>query len=99
MVNENDIEYFQVERKLKESNDFRPVGSKMKSQGNNHIYRYTDEDFFFKNKIELQSENIQAYRIRAIKKNNDIFYSNITYVTHNVSSVRKTWGMLKEMFR
>ena len=99
LVNEDDIEYYQVEKKLKEGNDYRPLGSRIKATGNSNVYRYTDEDFFFKNNVELQSDNIQAYRIRVILKNNDTRFSNTTYVTHNVSSVRKTWGMLKEMFR
>ncbi len=99
LQSEDGVEYFQVERKLKDGNDFRPIGSKIKSTGNSNIYRYTDDEFFFKDKATLQSENIQAYRIKVISKNNDLSFSNTTYVTHNVSSVRKTWGMLKEMFR
>lgn len=99
LQSEDNVEYFQVERKLKDGNDFRPVGSKIKAIGNSNIYRYTDDEFFFKDKPSLQSENIQAYRIKVISKGNDLSFSNTTYVTHNVSSVRKTWGMLKEMFR
>lgn len=99
LVNEDNIEYFQVEKKLKEGNDYRPIGSRIRANGNTNIYRFTDEDFFFKNTLELQSDNIQAYRIRVILSNSEIKFSNTTYVTHNVSSVRKTWGMLKEMFR
>ena len=99
MQNEANINYFQVEKKLDEANDFRPIGAKIKAKGDNQIYRFTDEDYFFKTQPQLQSENIQAYRIKVFMKNNDLAYSNTTYVTHNVSSVRKTWGMLKEMFR
>jgi hypothetical protein len=99
LVNEDNVDFYQVEKKLKEGNIYRPIGSRIRAIGNSNIYRYTDEDFFFKNNVELQSDNIQAYRIRVILKNNDTRFSNTTYVTHNVSSVRKTWGMLKEMFR
>lgn len=99
LQSEDNVEYFQVERKLKDGNDFRPIGSKIKALGNSNIYRYTDDEFFFKEKPTLQSENIQAYRIKVISKSNGLSFSNTTYVTHNVSSVRKTWGMLKEMFR
>lgn len=99
LVNEDNVDFYQVEKKLKEGNIYRPIGSRIRAVGNSNIYRYTDEDFFFKNNVELQSDNIQAYRIRVILKNNDLRFSNTTYVTHNVSSVRKTWGMLKEMFR
>lgn len=99
MQDEANINYFQVEKKMDDVNDYRPIGAKIKAKGDNQIYRYTDEDYFFKQQVQLQSDNIQAYRVKVFMKNNDIAFSNTTYVTHNVSSVRKTWGMLKEMFR
>ena len=99
MIEEANINYFQVEKRIDDSNNYRPVGSKIKAKGDNQIYKYTDEDYFFKQQTRLQSDNIQAYRVKVFLKNNNIAYSNTTFVTHNVSSVKKTWGMLKEMFR
>lgn len=99
MLDDANINYFQVEKKIDDTEAYRPVGAKIKVKGDNQVYRFTDDDTFFKQQVKLQSDNIQAYRVKCFMRNNDFAYSNITYVTHNVNSVKKTWGMLKEMFR
>jgi hypothetical protein len=40
-----------------------------------------------------------SYRIKVIAFDNSVSYSNIVSVSHSVSGIRRTWGMIKEMFR
>ena len=48
---------------------------------------------------KVLSKNNFAYRIKILKKDNSIAYSNNVNVVHSLSGIQKTWGMIKEMFR
>jgi len=94
---ENNIRSYEIER----SNDgksFRYLKS-VNATGSNSDYRYTDEEAFMKGDGESVLSSSYSYRLRIIGKDNTITYSNQTNVSHAVSGVRRTWGMIKEMFR
>jgi len=85
------------------------------TRGAGFIYRFVDEEAILKGKAEgasldLESNQISkynntfsgskyTYRVKINFSDNTIAYTDEAVVTHNVSSVRRTWGMLKEMFR
>ncbi|MDC1067875.1 hypothetical protein OAQ99_01810 [Candidatus Kapabacteria bacterium] len=103
MKDEIDISHFMIQKKIVngDSGTFVYITSKIDTKGNGKYYVHTDEDSFYskQTKERLNSEAVKSYRIEATTKSGDKIYSDETFVTHNVSSVRKTWGMLKEMFR
>lgn len=94
---ENNIRSYEVER----SNDgktFRYLKA-INATGSNSEYRFSDEEVFMKGDGESALSSSYSYRLRIIGKDNSVTYSNQTNVSHAVSGVRRTWGMIKEMFR
>ncbi|MBI4535641.1 MAG: hypothetical protein HY708_05130 [Ignavibacteriae bacterium] len=63
-------------------------------KGNNSSYEFVDETA-----LRL-TESIYKYQLKVVFANNDppLYYGPIT-VSHNPSSVRRTWGSIKAMFR
>lgn len=90
---------YEVERSTDNAN-FRTVGM-IEPRGASQTYRYIDQDVFMKqtgNEPKIARGNFY-YRIKVVGTDNTINFSNSTSVVHNVSSVRRTWGMIKEMFK
>ncbi|HRI31471.1 MAG TPA: hypothetical protein PLI74_01830 [Candidatus Kapabacteria bacterium] len=94
---ENNVRSYEIER----SNDgktFRYLKA-ITATGSNSEYRFSDEEVFMKGDGENTLSSSYSYRLRIIGKDNTVTYSNQTNVSHAVSGVRRTWGMIKEMFR
>ena len=76
-------------------------------KGHPNYYNFVDEEAFMKDitygeknkNDELQSENEYKYRIKIVKSNKSFLYTDAINVAHNPSSIRRTWGMIKEMFK
>ncbi len=68
---------------------------RVKARGSNSFYTYTDEDVFSKENY------LYVYRLKIIDYNPNVppTYSEEVSVSHNVSSVRRTWGSIKALFR
>ncbi len=70
------------------------------TKGSGSVYKHTDEDVFFKGgSNEVQSDTRYYYRVKIINVDNSFVYSSTVSVSPNISSIRRTWGMIKEMFR
>lgn len=80
-----------VERKVV-NGDYVPIGS-VAPKGNNSFYSFVDETAFKAN------ASIYYYRLKIVDLNNSFSYSNEISVFHSVSSVKRTWGSIKAMFR
>ncbi|MBI5325350.1 MAG: hypothetical protein HZB41_08795 [Ignavibacteriae bacterium] len=97
-TDESNIGRYELER-TNSSNNFTYLAAQS-PKGSYFTYKYVDEEAFMKDdNTGTQSKNIYSYRIKIVKKDNSVSYSNIITVTHNVSGIRRTWGMIKEMFR
>lgn len=100
-VNEIDAVRFDLERSATEDDFVRLSSEEAKGKPSN--YRFIDEKAYIKksgpNGDEILSNNVYSYRLKIIRKDNSHEFSNVVYVSHNVSSIRRTWGMIKEMFR
>jgi hypothetical protein len=72
----------------------------LSAKGFSNYYSYNDEEAFLKGgNSNTQSKHIFFYRIKIIKNDDSFVYSDNVSVTHNLSGIRRTWGMIKEMFR
>ena len=96
---EQDIRSFVVERAGSDQ-IFETIETKQ-AKGFPTNYTYIDESAFKlgEGNDKLLTKNIYFYRITIIKKDNSKIFSSVANVVHNTSSIRRTWGMLKEMFR
>ena len=97
---ETGITRYEVERASTDQ-QYRYI-AQIDARGGQNSYRYTDEDAFMK----LNGENPSvaqltkySYRLKYVGSDNSVSYSNTVSVAHNVSGVRRTWGMIKEIFR
>ena len=93
-ANENGVIRYEVERKSDEVIDFRRLPGAVTARGSGSTYTFTDDGAFFK----PQTGKKFTYRIKAVATNFEQ-YSGFTTVVHEVSSVRRSWGMIKELFR
>lgn len=97
-ADESNISRYELER-TNSTNNFTYLTSQ-EAKGSHNSYRYVDEEAFMKDdNTGTQGKNIYTYRLKIVKSDNSHSYSNIVTVTHNVSGIRRTWGMIKEMFR
>lgn len=101
-ADESAIKMFDLERASK--NGAYKVIATQDTKGAGYNYKYIDSDAFFKRGSDeidgkIQSDNVFTYRLKLHYKNGSFDYTDDVYVTHNLSSIRRTWGMIKEMFR
>lgn len=90
--NETDLKQYVIERKLYNASSFVDLVV-MNPKGSNTSYQYVDESAF------KTTASIYSYRIRVELRNGTNFYTQSFNVSHHVSSVKRTWGSLKAMFR
>jgi len=78
---------------------FRSIAN-IEPKGAQTTYRFIDENALMKggNNEQILGK-MYSYRIKVIAFDNSVSYSNIVSVSHSVSGIRRTWGMIKEMFR
>ncbi len=89
---ETNLKTFVIERKTPISN-FSEIGN-VNCKGSNSVYNYTDNNAYKTN------EAAYIYRLKLVDKDGDASYSNEVTVTHGgVSSVKRTWGSIKALFR
>lgn len=96
---ERAVARFEVERST-DGQTYRSVGV-VEPRGAYQVYRFTDPDVLLKGGDTQQkvAGRSYSYRIKVIGTDNSISYSSVSSLVHNVSSVRRTWGMIKEMFK
>lgn len=96
---ENNINRYEVERSNSDDN-FIYVTS-IDARGYPSNYKYIDEEAFMRggDSDTPLFKNLYYYRIKIVKNDGTYVYSNTINVTHYISSIRRTWGMIKEMFR
>ena len=92
-MNESGVQYYDVERSSEEVPQYRRL-ERVAAKGAGATYTYTDNGAFYK----PSSGQRFSYRIRAAASTGDQ-YSPVKTVVHEVSSVKRSWGMIKELFR
>jgi len=96
---EQDVAQYEVER-AGDDNQFRYVAT-VSAKGSNQSYTFKDDEAFGKrdNSGGTIAKNYFTYRLRIVGSDHTATFSGNVGVTHNVSSIKRTWGMIKEMFR
>jgi len=90
---ESNVRSFVVERKSGTSSDFVTIGPPISPKGNNSYYQFIDESAF------KQTDSFYVYRLKITDNDGTVAYSKEVGVSHTVSSVKRTWGSIKAMFR
>ncbi|NPV12126.1 MAG: hypothetical protein HPY57_10075 [Ignavibacteria bacterium] len=85
------VKEYIIERKSLNS-DYIPLAT-VQPKGNNSYYSFIDETAF------KSLGSIYYYRLKIVDYNGSISYSNEISIFHSVSSVKRTWGSIKAMFR
>ncbi|MGA9406538.1 MAG: hypothetical protein WBW71_05320 [Bacteroidota bacterium] len=85
------VQEFVVERLGGTETDFVAIGS-VAPKGSNSYYEFVDQTAF------KATTSVYQYRIEIVAQDGTT-YSQVVTVAHNVSSVKRTWGSLKAMFR
>lgn len=103
-ASEDGLNSFTVERSSNDSY-FKAIHS-TDAKGMPGSYYFVDEEAFMKeiahskydNDMTLNEKNYK-YRLKLIKSDKTFIYTDEISVAHNPSSIRRTWGMIKEMFK
>ncbi len=93
---EEGVARYEVERVRGSSQQFHTLTS-IPPKGAPVTYTYEDRDVLRPTAAPEQS--LYRYRIKVVGKDGSTTYSATVTVAYNVSGVRRTWGMIKEMFR
>jgi hypothetical protein len=91
---ENGVKEFVVQRKAV-NEAFFDLNS-LPAKGSNSLYTYVDENAFSKG-----NDLLFIYRLKMVPFNPNVppTFSKEVTVSHNVSSVKRTWGSIKALFR
>ena len=102
--NEAGVKSYSIERSDIKTDNFSEIGS-VPATGSNSTYHYRDASV---NSIAQQGQNgsghlaplsdLFKYRLK-INYDGSISYSQTITVTRPAAGVKRTWGMIKEMFR
>ncbi len=100
---ESGVASYEIERSIATPSAFKKITSK-KAEGSGHLYTYIDRDAYLKDKSKkdgnpVLQDNVYSYRLKIIFDDDSYTYSNQVNVTHKTSNIRRTWGMIKEMFK
>lgn len=87
---ENDIKVFHVERSVNNEN-FEKVGE-VEPKGDDSSYEFVDDTI-------SRIKSIYYYRLKVMNDDGTFQYSESLPVIPNVSSIKRTWGSIKALFR
>ena len=99
-TSETNLKEFEIQRSSNNS-AFKKVTT-VEAKGKISDYKYVDEDALLKQgdvDPQVQSGKVYSYRIKSIFDDGNEELSESISVTHQTNSIRRTWGMIKELFR
>lgn len=88
---EVNLQKYVIERKTLQSS-FIEIAT-INPQGSYSFYSFVDQNTYKTNDM------VFVYRLKMVDQNGQVTYSDPTSVSHSVSSVKRTWGSIKAMFR
>jgi hypothetical protein len=96
---ESSILKYELERGT--NNSFQKIET-FETKGAWAVYQHIDDNAYLRGDGEVdkpQQKTHFQYRLKIIKPSNIYTYSNTVDVVHDISVIKRTWGMIKEMFR
>ncbi|MBX3044930.1 MAG: hypothetical protein KIT33_09735 [Candidatus Kapabacteria bacterium] len=102
-TSEDGVRRFELERSTTSNNSFKRITHQL-AKGTPSTYSYVDTEAFMKQDTyegndDLMTQKTYNYRLKIVYANNTFSYSDVALIKHQPSSIRRTWGMIKEMFR
>ena len=88
---ETGVKDFVIERKT--TNSTYVEVTRVDPKGDDNFYSFTDRSAY------KTAAALYTYRLKIVDIDNSVSYSNEISVAHNVSSVKRTWGSIKALFR
>lgn len=92
MLDQTGVRHFDVERRASDQDKFILINDRPIPLDESRTYEYIDRSVY---KIE---NAVVFYRIAIVELNGSVYYSDVTPLG-KISSVRRTWGSIKSMFR
>jgi len=92
MLDQNGVRHFNVERRTADQESFTRINSQVIPRNDSRQYEYVDRSVY------KQDNVVVFYRIAIVEYNGSINYSDPAPLG-KISSVRRTWGSIKSMFR
>ncbi|MCB2203431.1 hypothetical protein KQI65_01680 [bacterium] len=90
---ESNLLRYEIQRKAGQDGEFVTL-STVNPKGSNSLYSFTDRSAY------KATESIYVYRLKIVEASGSpASFSNEITVSHSVSSVKRTWGSIKAMFR
>jgi hypothetical protein len=89
---ESNLQRYEIQRKAGSSGEFVTLAT-VPPKGSNSLYTYVDRSAY------KDTESVYVYRLKILETSGPSSYSNEITVSHSVSSVKRTWGSIKAMFR
>ena len=89
--NENNLNHFVVMRSTS-NGEFSDIES-IQAKGSNSLYTFVDENVY------KSTSTIYIYKLKLVDNDNSVSYSAQVSVAPNISSVKRTWGSIKALFR
>jgi len=87
---EKDVEIFMVERSL-DNQSYIKIGE-VEPKGSNSEYQFIDENL-------SETQNIFYYRLKIQNTDGSFQITEPVTVIPNISSIKRTWGSIKALFR
>ena len=96
---EKPVVRFEVERSEDGSQTFKYISS-VYPKGDYSSYSFVDQDAYRQSAQEtVQSRNAMTYRLKICYQSDSSSYTNSVSVVPKMNGIRRTWGMIKELFR
>ncbi len=92
MLDQIGVRHFNVERRTADQENFTQINNNPIERNDSKKYEYVDRGVY------KQDNAIVFYRVAIVEINGGVYYSDIAPLG-KISSVRRTWGSIKSMFR
>ncbi|MEG8947185.1 hypothetical protein [Rosettibacter firmus] len=89
-LSETNLDYYLVER-ANSSGNFIPL-ARVEPRADK-TYEFIDQTAF------KSADAVYTYQLKIVDKDGSVSYSSKVSVAHSVSSVKRTWGSIKALFR
>ncbi len=91
---ESGVVGYKIQRKAGSATQFDPIMTSIMPLRTDKAYEYIDLTAF------KTTDNFYQYRVIAVdNRGNEISHVDVSIIHNSVSSVRRTWGSIKAMFR